>query len=193
MADPQIQRHLTAIGRAVCSMPVKTAQKKRVIHRASTVFDYGSGRGGDIRCLSKDKVVVDGWDPFYRPTAKKKAADVVHLGFVLNVIENAEERNSVLSDAYRLARKVLVVAVRPKSEEQISMRGHQRYRDGWLVCRSPRVCTFQKFYSQDELKQTVRRVLGREIVLAGPGVGYVWKDEASRRRVEAGGFSGRKR
>ena len=61
-----------------------------------TFFDYGCGRGEDIELLAAEGVTCGGWDPAYRPEAPRQEADVVNLGYVINVIEDPEERAATL-------------------------------------------------------------------------------------------------
>jgi hypothetical protein len=44
-----------------------------------------------------------GWDPNFRPDADIIEADVVNIGFVINVIEDIDERIEALQKAYSLA------------------------------------------------------------------------------------------
>jgi DNA phosphorothioation-associated putative methyltransferase len=53
---------------------------------------------------------ANGWDPIHNSSAQKAEADIVNLGFVLNVIEDQIERTSVLKEAYDLSKKLLVVS-----------------------------------------------------------------------------------
>ena len=75
------------------------------------VFDYGCGRGNDIAILEAAGIKVSGWDPHFRPDVELVRADVVNLGYVLNVIERKEEREHTLRRAFELANQLLVVAV----------------------------------------------------------------------------------
>ena len=72
-------------------------------------FDYGCGLGDDLRGLSALGYSCSGWDPVHKKDEKKLNADVVNVGFVLNVIENPEERIEVLHEAYNLTKKLMVV------------------------------------------------------------------------------------
>ena len=104
--------HKTAIRRLSLSRPVALALDDGLISRNNSVFDYGCGRGGDILRLHRLGVTVTGWDPAYFPDEDRQPADVVNLGYVVNVIENLEERAVVLGAAWALTRKVLVVSAR---------------------------------------------------------------------------------
>lgn len=92
--------------------------------------------------------------------------------YVLNVIERATERAETLRVAWSLARQVLVVAARLEHEAR-DLRGLQ-YEDGILTYRG----TFQRFFSQEELRSFIDATLGVRSVAAAPGVFYVFRDEA---------------
>ena len=47
-----------------------------------------------------------GWDPAFRADVEYRPADVVNLGFVLNVIEDPAERAEVLRRSWDLARSI---------------------------------------------------------------------------------------
>ena len=51
-------------------------------------------------------------DPAFFPDETRTPADVVNLGYVINVIEDPAERVVVLAAAWELARKVLIVSAR---------------------------------------------------------------------------------
>jgi len=75
------------------------------------LLDFGCGRGSDIEIATELGARCWGWDPYFAPGGSKDPADIVNLGFVLNVIESVHERQQVLRDAFALATSVLVVAV----------------------------------------------------------------------------------
>jgi DNA phosphorothioation-associated putative methyltransferase len=134
------------------------------------VFDYGCGQGDDIRVLREAGISASGWDPHYRPEEAKREADLVNLGFVLNVIENIEERGRVLRDAWGLCRRVMAVAV--MVEGHYSVEGLNPFADGYLTSRA----TFQKYFSPHELRSFVRHTLDTEPVAVAPGVVFVFRD-----------------
>src|SRR5208337_1350480 len=94
--DMVIRRARTAIQRYRCSKPVAIALADGMISRATSVFDYGCGRGGDVQFLRSKKIQANGWDPHYYPDQSVAPADVVNLGYVLNVIEDVLERTHTL-------------------------------------------------------------------------------------------------
>ena len=168
MEQGEIRREKTAILRFRHSKPVWQALSHGVIGANRSFFDYGCGRGDDLRYLLSVGIEADGWDPYYRPEAPIREADVVNLGYVLNVIENASERDETLSRAYKLARGVLVVAVRIDN----ALDSGTEFSDGLLTNRG----SFQKIYKQSEFREYLERVLGKRPHMAGLGMAYVFKD-----------------
>jgi DNA phosphorothioation-associated putative methyltransferase len=141
-----------------------------------TVLDYGCGQGDDVRALQAGGVTVAGWDPHYAPDAPLKPADVVNLGFVLNVIEEPRERVQAARRAYDLARQCLAVAVMVVGKGDTT--GHRPFRDGFLTGRN----TFQKYYRQEEIKELLDRALGAEAIAVAPGIFFVFKDKLLEQR-----------
>lgn len=165
-----VGRHLTAMSRTGLSRPVSLAIDDGVLPRGASAFDYGCGRGGDLARLRELGYEVEGWDPTYRPEGKHGPADVVNLGFVLNVIEDPDERREVLRKAWSLTKRALIVATRPHWEAG-GVTGRP-YGDGVMTGKG----TFQKFYGQEELRGWIDSVLGMQSVAAAPCVFYVFRD-----------------
>lgn len=176
-----VARHRTAMARTGLSRPVGLALEHAVITTGTSVFDYGCGRGGDVSRLLDAGVSAAGWDPAHAPANRRHEADVVNLGYVLNVIEEPAERTGALSEAWRLARHTLVVAVRPEWE-LASVEG-RRFRDGIMTNKG----TFQKFFRHEEFLHLVRSVTGAEPVVVAPGIVFVFRDadRANDLRVRA--------
>ncbi|WP_128645422.1 DNA phosphorothioation-associated putative methyltransferase [Rhodococcus sp. BS-15] len=107
-----VARHRTAMARTALSRPVETALADQILTTGMSFFDYGCGRGDDLRGLSALGYRASGWDPGHRPEAVRSSADVVNLGFVVNVIENPAERLETVRSAWGLARRVLIVSGR---------------------------------------------------------------------------------
>jgi len=91
-----ISRHKTAMTRVNFSRPIQIALSLGLISSGCSVFDYGCGKGDDLRGLNSSGITCSGWDPIYRPEGEKKEADVVNLGYVINVIEDNELPRSKL-------------------------------------------------------------------------------------------------
>ena len=111
-----ILRDRTAIRRPEISRPVRAALKDGIVSPATAVFDYGCGLGDDVRRLQEQGINAFGWDPAHQPNGPKTQADVVNLGYVVNVVERSDERAASLREAWGYARSVLVVAARLKAD-----------------------------------------------------------------------------
>ncbi len=183
-----IHRHRTAIKRRDLSLPIKCALRDSLIDSTVSFFDYGCGRGGDIELLNAKGISASGWDPAYFPDGLRQDSDVVNLGYVINVIENPDERAASLRKAWELCRRLLIVSaqvlVKGRGQAQVE------FGDGILTGRG----TFQKFFGQVELKSYIESELDAEAMPAEIGVFYVFKDETAgqqylasryRRRVAA--------
>lgn len=182
MENTAIQRHKTAIRRGDFSRPVKCLLRDGLVGKDVTFFDYGCGRGEDIELLANEGVTSGGWDPAYRPDAPRQEADVVNLGYVLNVIENPEERAATLKAAWTLCRQLLAVS----AQVLVAGRGKEpvEFGDGVLTGRG----TFQKFFDQAELKSYLEAQLQVEAIPAGIGTFYLFKDEGRQQQFLAGRF-----
>jgi DNA phosphorothioation-associated putative methyltransferase len=144
------------------------------VHPGITVLDYGCGRGGDVRALQQLDCQAVGWDPFYQADTRLEPADVVLLTYVLNVIEDLEERRKTLKEAWDLAGTVLIASAR-LTWEKSKVRG-ETFGDGLLTSRR----TFQHLFGASELRAYVEEVTGVRTVSAAPGVVYAFKDEKAR-------------
>lgn len=168
----KIDRKRTALARTALSRPMERAIFDGFVKPGVSVFDYGCGRGGDIERLAKLEVDVTGFDPGFRPDVDPVPADVVNLGFVVNVIEDQAERAEVLRKAWDLTESMLVVSARLHDESR-GLEGTP-CRDGLLTDRD----TFQKFYEQNELREWILQEIGIEPVAAEPGIFYVFREPA---------------
>lgn len=169
--NASVERHLTALARTSLSAPVQSLLRDQLLTVDTSFFDYGCGRGDDLATLAAASYTARGWDPHYRPDSERVAADVVNLGFVINVIENKQERIEALQGAYALTERVLAVSAMLTNNE--SSKGRP-FGDGVLTNRN----TFQKYYSQGELRAFIESVLGEEAYPAAPGIFYVFRDRA---------------
>jgi len=172
-------RRLTAVSRTSLSVAAKQAVIDGEINSSASVLDYGSGRGGDVRGLREMRFQVQGWDPFYAPDEPPRPADVVLLTYVLNVIEDREERSQTLKRAWELANRLLVVTTR-LTWERSKIRGEE-YEDGILTRRR----TFQYLFSPAELRSYVEETTGVRCVSAAPGIVYAYRNEEDRLRYLA--------
>ena len=174
-----VARHLTALVRHGFSAPVQALARYGLINPSVEVMDYGCGRGDDVRGLTTNGIEAYGWDPHYAPDGPKREADVVNLGFVINVIEDLDERTEAVRGAYALTKKVLAVAAMLAS--QVTQPGRP-YRDGYLTSRN----TFQKYYTQAQLAGFIADVLDEQPVPVSPGVFFVFRDKDLEQSFLAG-------
>ncbi len=168
-------RQLTAMVRYGFSAPVQSLARHGFLDGRYRLFDYGCGRGDDLRGLLENGLTAAGWDPFYAPDNPIAPADIVNLGFVINVIENFDERLEALTRAWSLAETLLVVSV--MLSNQNDPRGRS-FRDGVLTQRG----TFQKYFTQAEIKAFVEDALDQEAIPVAPGLLYVFRDKDAEQR-----------
>ncbi|XNH04398.1 DNA phosphorothioation-associated putative methyltransferase [Vibrio cyclitrophicus] len=166
-----IDRHRTAIVRHELSAPMKTLVKHGYLKGEYSIFDYGCGRGDDLRELEAHGLDALGWDPNFQPDNDKSNSDIVNIGFVLNVIEDQDERLDALLGAWELADKFLVVSVMLANENYIAQ--FKPYKDGVITSRN----TFQKYYAQSEIKAYIERSLQEDAITVAPGIFYIFKDK----------------
>ena len=128
-----IDRHKTAINRHSLSTPVQSLYRHNYLNGEYTFFDYGCGKGDDLNIVKELGVTASGWDPAFHFDEEIKKADIVNLGFVINIIESPAERRQTLKKAYSLSKKVLVASVMLGSESIISK--FKKYGDGVVTSR----------------------------------------------------------
>lgn len=184
-AKPKIQRHKAAISRVTASKPVRLAVEAGLFPPDTTYFDYGCGHGADIDYIHRLGLSSAGWDPHFRPEIPHRAADVVNLGYVINVIEDTAERREALINAWGLAQKVMIVAAQVLIDDRT--RGVIAYGDGIITSRN----TFQKYYEQEELKAYIDQVLGVDAIPVALGIYFVFRDEAQAETFRAARFRSR--
>lgn len=172
-------RGRTAMTRTDLSKPVSQAILDSVLTPARTVLDYGCGRGGDVERLKALGYCISGWDPVFAPDGELTPSDVVNLGYVVNVIESLEERAETLRRAWDLAGSVLLVSARLDWEARGTLT--QPAGDGIVTSRG----TFQKFYTQHELKTWIESVLGVSAHAAAPGIFYIFRNPADAESLRA--------
>lgn len=171
-----VKRHRTAISRNTLSVPMQALAQHGFLDGDHSVFDYGCGRGDDLAILIDAGVQAKGWDPHYSVEECLEESDVVNLGYVLNVIEDPDERIQTLRAAFRLTRQVLAIAVLVIGKADTSTL--RRYRDGFLTGAG----TFQKYFSQEETRWLIERATQQEPVAVGPGLFFVFRDKIVEQR-----------
>lgn len=155
------KRQDTSIPRKSLSAPSKTAYNKGFLLSTDTIHDYGCGKkeyaekhGNDVTRLTALGFNVTGHDIDH---GTPRIADIVFCSYVINVIENPDERKEVVKHAYSLAKKMLILSARTdrKSLEKSKV---SELNDGVVTSKN----TFQKFYTTKELQTYVKEVLGKD-------------------------------
>ncbi|WP_293058768.1 DNA phosphorothioation-associated putative methyltransferase [Okeania sp. SIO2B3] len=177
---PKIERHKAAMVRKKISKPVRLGLEANLFTEGTTFFDYGCGHGGDIQHIAQKGYQSAGWDPYYSPNNSCIAADVVNLGYVINVIESLAERREALIKAWGLTKQVLIVSAMVLINDQ-KTKNKLAYGDGIITSRN----TFQKYYEQEELKSYIDQVLNVDSIPIDLGIFLVFKDEKQGQNFRA--------
>ena len=154
------------------SSPVRLLYEGGLASEDNSFLDYGCGRGDDVKFLSELGIPAKGWDPYFANHLETlESSDIVNLGFVVNVIEDSEERVEVLKSAYKLTKKCLSVAVMLESQNDLS--AALPFNDGCITS----IKTFQKFYKQSELEEVLQKELQQTPIAAAPGIFTIAKPQ----------------
>lgn len=148
----EIESWKTAITRNKLSMPVQWAVDNGIITKDTTVLDYGCGKGTDVSFLKEMGHTAIGVDPHFFPDIKLEDADIVNLGYVLNVIPNKSLRKLMLCNAFFHTKGKLIVSVRHESEKKDDWKP---YKDGYITKHN----TFQTFYNKESLLDFIHNAL----------------------------------
>lgn len=174
MTEWAVPRERTAIGRGDLSMPLRQSLLDGLVAPELSVLDYGCGRGQDVARLRKMSIDAYGWDPHFAPDTPLVSRDVVLLNYVLNVIEDPQERRDAVARAWSLTTKVMVVACRLQWERS-SVSGTE-LSDGIVTSRN----TFQHFFAPREIRDLVESVTGSKCISPVPGVVYAFRRDEDR-------------
>ena len=166
-------RHRTALKRRKLSSCSGAFLDTTLVTKQSVIFDYGCGRGDDVKLLQTSGYKnVFGWDPHFFPQNEKLSrSDFVTLSFVLNVIEDTQERAQTLQEAYSISSKALVLSV--MLDSQNTLQYAIPYNDGYISS----ISTFQKYYSPPEIEQYIHSLLDKHPIRLANGVYIIFKDE----------------
>jgi DNA phosphorothioation-associated putative methyltransferase len=177
-----VARHRTAIRRTSLSRPIRLAFEQGLIGSATSVLDYGCGHGDDVRNLLEMGLSCWGWDPVHRAQSAIVTADVVNLGYVVNVIEDPKERKETLLSAWSCAKVALLVSAQLTHEAVPSPIG--ALSDGVLT----RLNTFQKYYEHGELRSWIETTVGKRAIALAPGVFCLFRDPSQEEQHSARQF-----
>ena len=171
LPEGSIERHKTAIDRNSLSQPMQILARHSYLSGDFSVLDYGCGKGDDLRELEAHGLDIIGWDPVHRTEGELLNSDIVNIGFVLNVIEDKQERDSTLKSAWSYADKLLIVSVMVAGDRHIEQ--FTPYKDGVVTSRN----TFQKYYSQGEFRTYIEDQIGETAIAVGQGIFILFKDK----------------
>jgi len=167
----EIERHRTAIDRNQLSQPMQVLARHDYLNGEWSILDYGCGKGDDLRELEAHGLDISGWDPVHNPEGELVASAIVNLGFVLNVIENRDERKDTLRRAWEYASTLLIVSVMIAGDSVIAQ--FRPYKDGVVTSRN----TFQKYYAQSEFRSFLEYTLDEDAIAVGQGIFIIFKDK----------------
>lgn len=167
----EIMRHRTAIDRNQLSQPMQILAKHNYLNGDWSILDYGCGKGDDLRELEAHGLDACGWDPAHNPEGLLTNSDIVNLGFVLNVIEDKDERIDCLNRAWNYADKLLIASVMVAGENTTSQ--YAPFKDGVITSRK----TFQKYYAQSEFRSFLETSLDENAIAMGQGIFIIFKDK----------------
>ena len=91
------QYHPTAMSRKKPSAPAQWLYDNKYFSKEDVSLDYGCGRGADVLAFN-----MEGWDPYGEYSSAVHESnlflyfDVILCTYVLNVIENEEEKDHVI-------------------------------------------------------------------------------------------------
>jgi DNA phosphorothioation-associated putative methyltransferase len=179
LSIPKIERHKAAMLRNALSKPMRLVLESDLFGDGETFFDYGCGYGGDIQHIGQEGYAAAGWDPYYQPDTPRISADIVNIGYVINVIESLGERREALLNAWELTDKLLIVAAQVLIDD--GERGQIAYGDGIITSWN----TFQKYYEQEELKVYIDQVLNVDAIPVALGIYFVFRDAAEAQSFRA--------
>ena len=185
----QAARHLTALVRYGFSAPIQALARHGFLDGRLALFDYGCGRGDDVRGLQAIGIQAAGWDPYYAPDNPIRSAPIVNLGFVINVIEDREERLEALTRAWSLTETLLVVSVMLANQSSAQRAsGVDGFGDGLMTRRG----TFQRYFTQAEIRAWLAHALDEEPIPVAPGVLYCFRDKEAEQRFLMDRFRSRR-
>ncbi|PBB81237.1 hypothetical protein CK218_12790 [Mesorhizobium sp. WSM3879] len=172
-----VAREKTAISRNGLSQPASMMIRYGMLQPGHELFDYGCGRGDDVATLQANGYFAFGWDPNFLPDGERRRADIVNLGFVINVIEDPHEREETLRAAWGFAARGMTVSVMTAGKYNIEH--HTAVADGYLSRRQ----TFQKYFSQEDLTEMVQRATGERPIALAPGIVAAFRDKDLEQQV----------
>ena len=158
-----IKSYETAMARSKLSAPVQWAIEKGEVN--NSIYDYGCGRGDDVRILNTMGYKAIGYDPHWAITTEPNMLEfttptTIFCSYVLNVIADKQERKQVLLNLRSVLRRCplpsnLYVAVRSSAaiNKAAKQGGWTAHLDGYMSSATKN--TFQKGYTKKEISETL--------------------------------------
>ena len=148
MTNNNIKRGNTAISRQKMSRPMKKMFESGKFDN-KRVLDYGCGKGFDVEYLKLQGIDIKGYEPFasdkYLQMPEGKF-DIITNNYVLNVIENVEERKALVEKMKSMANLVVITV---RADKKSIKSTWTPMNDGYLTPKN----TFQKIYDEKSLKE----------------------------------------
>jgi len=147
-----IARERTAISRSKVSAPTKWAEEEG--HISGTVYDWGCGKGMDSKWLRSMDYQVISHDPYHLPENDPDSVDFSNVdtiicNYVLNVIDEQAERESLLKKIASKGVGTVIISVRCDVDVNAKKNGWKQYGDGYCTSHN----TFQKNYDMNDVKE----------------------------------------
>lgn len=147
--------HKTAIARSKVSKPMQRIMA--VSDKRRNVLDYGCGRGSDVDLLKADGWKIQGFDPHFYPTMPRGNFFLVTCNYVLNVLDDPQEREDVIKEAWAKVKTggTLFLSVRSKTtiDHAADIGEWACHKDGYISSESKG--TFQKGFTESELENLI--------------------------------------
>jgi diadenosine tetraphosphate (Ap4A) HIT family hydrolase len=92
--------HLTAIDRSYLSFPAQFLLNQNLLQ--GKILDFGCGFGNDVKILRQKGCDIIGYDPYYFPEYPQHKFDTIICFYVLNVLFNEEQANTLMEISHFL-------------------------------------------------------------------------------------------
>ena len=140
--------HFTAKERDKLSFPGKILQQKGLL--TGRVLDFGCGLGKDVEVLKKEKIDIDGYDPFYFNSYPTGKFDTIICLYVLNVLL-PQEQATAINEVSKLLKNggKAYFAVR-RDIERPGFRLHKIHKKETYQCNV--ILPFRSLYKNDNLE-----------------------------------------
>ena len=156
----EIQSWKTAIKRKLPSAPLLRGFFFD-LEKDDFILDYGCGYGFDVTYLQLAGYDIVGYDKYHFPfnftQLTKGLYTKVICSYVINVIEDVEERIDVLEKLKYFSSEDSTIYVTIRLKDRIN-RKTKAYKDGVVTSKN----TFQKYYSKEEFLELLRKVFINE-------------------------------